>query len=68
MCGAMFARDDLAEQIARAVGDIGGNPLGLEVEACLDAVEHGLDHIDLYRDPGRRRLDVDNHPVPEIAR
>ena len=37
MCGAMLCVT-LAEQIARAVGDIGGHPLGLEVEACLDAV------------------------------
>ena len=42
------------------------NPLGLEVEACRDPIEHGLDRIDLDRDPGRRRLDVDDHPAQEI--
>ena len=59
------ACDDCAEQFARAVGNIGGNPLGLEV-ACRDAIEHGLDRIDLFGDAGWCRLDVDNDRVGQV--
>ncbi len=61
-----LALNQLAEKRPRAVGDVGGDPIRYEVEALLHPIEHVLRRIDLFRDPCRRRIDIDDHAVQQV--
>jgi hypothetical protein len=43
---------------SRAVGRIGREPLGLDIEALLGALDHGLRRADFSLADGTRRLDI----------
>jgi hypothetical protein len=49
-----------------AVGHIGGNPLGLEIEPILDPLDHDLGGIHLFRNACRRRFNIDIHRLLRI--
>ena len=52
-----------AQELARAVGRVGRQPLRLQIEAGFGAVEHRLGGGDLVVGSGRRRLHVDDDGV-----
>ena len=55
-----------AQHLARAVGDIAGNAIGLQSEALLRPTNHGLGRIDLLGDARRRCLDIEDNGVFNI--
>src|SRR5262249_47823291 len=59
------------EQPGRAINTVACEPLGAEIEAALDAIDHGLSDGDLRCTVGARSLSVDDDPglvVDEIVR
>ena len=67
MCGSIpRSCDQPGEHLGRAIGAVGGQPLGLEAEAVLGALDHGARRADLGLADRRGRLDVDDDGVVEV--
>jgi hypothetical protein len=59
--------DQPVEVRRRPVGRIGSEPLGLDVEAFLGALDHGLGRAHFRLTDGARSLDIHDDAEPRIT-
>ena len=66
MCGAISAVDQPAQHRSGAVGGVGDQAFGMQVEPGLHPIQHGLGRSDLGLPDRPRGLDIDDHGVIRV--
>ncbi len=66
MCGVIPVVDKPAKELARSIGRIGSEPIGLQIEMSLGALDHRLGGRHLVVGACRRCFHVDDHRVLDV--